>query len=404
MIVKRYILNLISILVLAGTAAAQLELTGSLDVEISVGGKDSQFITNEINNEFRKPHVGIHQFNLFIFAPIDESFFVNARLQMDTWGSGKLNNPRLTIASLTWERENSPIRITVGRFINPFGLYPQRQLTQDNPFNHVPLAYGYFVNISEIRGFWPRLTYSGNYGSDDVGLNTVYFGGYTNGLLFNWEVIRNILVVDVAASNVAIASSSNYTNRNNYAGIVRLGFQPFIFWNQGISVSYGTFMQRDEMNQDFEQIEKYNQLVIGTDLILSYSYFEISGEFIYSSWKVPGFSDNAFKLTSRGELAEFSLENYSYYIDLKIEPPFLPGSYLAARYDRLSFIDFDHPQATTRIDVPHWDNDVKRYTVAIGYKLSRSVLLKLSYMDQKTDWLDWEPDDYAYRAILNMTF
>jgi hypothetical protein len=51
-----------------------------------------------------------------------------------------------------------------------------------------------------------------------------------------------------------------------------------------------------------------------------------------------------------------------------------------------------------------WDNNVTRYRVAIGYKFAEPVLLKLTYMDQKTENLETDPEDYVYRAILAVSF
>jgi len=56
------------------------------------------------------------------------------------------------------------------------------------------------------------------------------------------------------------------------------------------------------------------------------------------------------------------------------------------------------------MDYNPWDNDVTRYQVAFGYKFAEPVLLKLTYMDQKTENVEKDPDDYVYRAILTVSF
>ena len=81
---------------------AQVEFNGTLDLEVSKGGKESKFITNEIANDYQNPHLAISQLNLFAFAQVNDDFFVNVRLQWDTWGSGKLNRePRISLAVLS---------------------------------------------------------------------------------------------------------------------------------------------------------------------------------------------------------------------------------------------------------------------------------------------------------------
>jgi hypothetical protein len=70
----------------------------------------------------------------------------------------------------------------------------------------------------------------------------------------------------------------------------------------------------------------------------------------------------------------------------------------------LRFLDSDDLKNVDDVDYNPWDNNVSRYSVALGYKFAEPVLLKLSYMDQKTENLDKDPDDYVYRAILTVSF
>ena len=384
---------------------AQVEFNGTLDLEVSKGGKQSKFITNEIANDYQNPHLSISQLNLFAFAQVNDDFFVNVRLQWDTWGSGKLNRePRISLAVLSWEPEESSIGLSVGRFISPFGLYPRRILAADNLFAHAPLGYGYFINISDQRGFWPKVGDSGIYGPNDVGLTTVYFGGYSTGFMLNWIIVPQLFNIDVAVTNAAIASQADYTNLANMGGIIRLGFQPLIYWQQGLSLSYGSFMQRDGININYDDLEQYIQTVIATDIILAHSYFELSGEFIYSLWYVPMFIGTGFIEEEPRKLQNMNLENYSAYLDFKIEPPFLTGAYIAFRYDILRFQDSGDLKDINSKNFNPWDNDVTRFSIAVGYKFARPVLLKLAYMDQKTENLDPDPEDYVYRAILTVSF
>lgn len=386
---------------------AQMEINGTADSEVSAGGKDSRWIVNEIANEFRHPHFSISQLNLFLFSPVTDAFSFNMRVQFDTWGSGKLNNLRFTLAMLSWESANSLLAVSVGRYVSPFGLYPRRNLQADNLFAGAPLAYGYFINISDTKGFWPNAGNSGIYLAEDVGLTTVYFGAYNTGGMLSLVIVPDMLNVDLAVTNAAVASQADWTNLANAGGIARLGFQPLIFWQQGISVSYGSFLQRNlNDNVKYENLEKYRQFAAGTDLIMAYLYFELSGEFIYSFWNVPGFFSTTrdFIEILSGKPAEFKLENYSAYVDLKIEPPFLTGSYLAFRYDILRFLEYKHPNTARRITLNPWDYDVNRWSVAVGYKFARSVLLKVAYSDQTTDDPNLGEDLYTIRGVLTVSY
>ena len=399
---KRFLKILAAVFVFNGFVFAQVDINGSIDFEASYGGQNSSFISNEIVQEFRRPHLGINQLNLFLFSQIDDNFFFNGRLQWDTWGTGKLNPIKITLAALSWEPEDLPVSLTIGRFVSPFGLYPRRQLASENLFVNAPLAYGYFINVSDTRGFWAKAGNSGNYGTDDVGLTTAYFGGYTTGGMLNWVIVPELFDFSLAVTNATPASQQNFTNLQNLAVTGRIGFQPFIYWQQGFSFSYGSFMRRAAINSGFDKLEKFRQLLLGTDFILAYAYFELSGEFIYSKWNVPAIDGFGFQ-TNNGKLLEFELANYSGYMDLKFEPPFLTGSYLALRLEKMFFSDIKSPAASTLGTTGAWDNNLLRYSAAVGYKISRSVLLKFAFSEQIFDDPALKAEDYTFRTILTVS-
>jgi hypothetical protein len=183
--------------------------------------------------------------------------------------------------------------------ISPFGLYARRQLLSLNLFAAAPLMYGYFINISEKRGFWPIAGNTGVYddGSSDVGVTTAYFGAYVTGASLNWILVPNRVNVEVAITNAALASTLPNTNLANAAVVGRIGVQPAMWWQQGFSISYGSFMNLDTINaraRENNPLEQYKQLLIGTDFIFAYLWFELSGEVMYSQWNVPKFADGQF--------------------------------------------------------------------------------------------------------------
>ncbi len=379
-------------------------MSGSVDFEVAAGGEDSRFVTNEINNEFRRPHLGLRELNLFLFSELGGDFFLNARFQWDIWGSGRLNPLRVTLAALSWEPEDLMLSLTLGRFVSPFGLYPRRQLSSESNFINAPLAYGYFINVSDTRGFWPAAGKAGQYGNDDVGLTMNYFGGYATGGLFNWVIIPEGMDLALAVSNAAPASQQDYTNLQNLSVTLRLGFQPVIFWQQGISVSHGSFMRRSAVNTNFDRLEQYRQTLLGTDFILAYAYFELSGEFLYALWDVPASDKNGFQIAPDGNLEKYSLSNWSAYVDARLEMPFLPGSYIAGRYERMVFNRYTPPAGSSLSGTNPWDESLIRYSLAAGYRLARPVLLKFAFSEQIFDDRILRRDDWTMRLLLNVSF
>src|SRR3970282_1650751 len=83
-------------------------------------------------------------------------------------------------------------------------------------------------------------------------------------------------------------------------------------------------------------------------------------------------------------------------VDVKIDAPFYPGLYLAARYNAVMFgsiTDPDLESSTFGKSIP-WDRDVQRFEVAIGYKVARRVVVRLGY--------DWPKVDVIPRPQLDV--
>lgn len=398
-----------SIILLLGfgfsAAFSQIDFLGSLDISAGAGGKNSSFETNGLNNNYRNAHLNIHEFNLFMFTQVSDAFFFSGRLQWDTWGSGKLNPPKLTLAELSWEPPGEAYSASLGRFVSPFGLYPKRQISTQNNFIQAPLAYGYFLNISDEKGYWPGVGSAvSGYGAGDVGVTTLYFGGYLTGGQFNYIIVPETMDISIAVANAAPASPRNFSNLAEYAVVTRIGLQPVIYWQQGLSFSYGNFMYDAGYDSSYKDMDKFTQLLLGTDFIISGGYFELTGEFIYSSWSVPAWQDRSLISRMQSYLVAYPLTNYTGYVDLKVEPPFIPGSYLALRYDMMTFDTFKNPKPDVLLTLPRkWDNDVSAYSAAFGYKLSEAVLLKLVYSDLIYAKSQFDGEYWTMRALLNVS-
>ncbi len=392
------------ILFCPGTALfAQIQFNGTFDAGIRVGGGQSSFVKNGIESEFRRLHFHIPQVNLLMFAPINETFFFEARLQSDIWGTGELKNPYFTLANVTWSHPNKNYSITAGRYINPVGFYSRRSLPINRTFHELPLTYSYFVNISDQRGFWPLAGEGGSYTSSDVGLTTIYFGGYATGLLFDWSIIENKSRLQIGLTSVAPTSGDNYTNLANGAILGRLTLNPSIKWQIGFTGSYGGFMQQSIVNSSFRPLnplEKYRQTLAGFDFKYGLGYWEIIGEAIFSHWFTPVYGDTGFQTEGNtNNFVERNFSNLGTNLDIRFEPPSLTGSYFAIRLDHMNFIG-DGEDSNSMYTTNDWDKDVSRITAAFGYKLARNVEVKISTSEQSP----YDGSFYTLRATISTFF
>lgn len=344
------------------------------------GEPDSQWHVNQVASEYRHPHLALRSFNLYGFAPMSEDWAGVMRLQVDNWGGGDLNPLRVAAAYLHWQPQTKSLEAKIGRFPVPFGLYPSKNLPEDQDIALPPLIYSYSTNISVEKGAWLKAGSTGSgYGSSDNGMPTVHFGGYLTGIGGTIRSANSVWSLSTALSGSTPSSYNTTSNFPSAALTGRLGAVPSPYWDMGFSYSYGTFMHREGVNEGVNDLSRYRQLLVGGDLTLTYTYFEISGEVVYSTWQTPGW-DGVWIRESSGDIETQNLANLGWYVDLKVEPPFATGLFLVGRFEQLTFMDLSEPaqvSATNWSGDRNWDNDVMRGTVGLGYKLSRQITLKV---------------------------
>ena len=398
---------LIILLALSLTTAieAQIQFNGTLDAGISSGGSASEFISNGITHDYRFLHFSIPQVNLLAFAPINNTWYFEARLQSDTWGNGVLRYPRFTLANVTYADSDKDYSISIGRFQSVLGFYSSRNLLIDRTFLELPLSYSYYISISDVYGFWENARYQNNYSSSDGLMTTVYFGGYSTGFRWDWEIVENKVLLQTAMTTVSPGSGRDYSNLGNAALTSRLILNPSIEWQFGISASHGSFMQLVQGENNAIRVnnplEQYRQTLVGLDFRYGFGFWEIIGESIYSNWNVPGILNGTgweFEGNSN-TLNTFNLSNIGTNLDIKFEPPFVTGSYIAFRFDHLNFIEA-HPNETNLYGTDDWDKDKIRYSLAIGYKLARNVEAKILVSEQTP----MDTSLYTFRAMITTFF
>ncbi len=381
----------------------QIQINGEANFEVSRGGEDSRWTLNEIPNDFRFWHLSIYQLNVFGSAVIDDEFFFDTRVQFDKWQTGTLNAPRIAQVSATWRPNEAGYSITAGRFISPLGLYPKRQLQSQNNVVNMPLAYSYYTQISETVGFWPPPPTASQFLTTDSGLTTAYYGGYLTGAMAELVIVPHTLTLIGGITNTTPGSLQNYLNTDAWNVLAKVQYKPTAMIDLGIGVSTGKYIRRTSRNDSiFSEANRARQTLIVADLVLANGYWEVSGEFLYSLWNTPKFSRGRFIQNADRSLFMADMANYGWYLDARYEPPFASGLFLTARWEGVRFANYVNEAGQTIA----WENTFPstRYTVGIGYKLSRGMQVKAAGSYQTLDGGSPKLDLYTIRAMLSVMF
>ncbi|MEQ8523309.1 hypothetical protein [Gracilimonas sp.] len=352
----------------------QVQIGGLADFEIRKGGSDSSPYVNQTPNE----NISVYTpyLRLFISGNISRKWFVSAALQADYYDGKQLSSPFFSVMNINYMPvDESNFTITAGRFVTPYGAYSSRVLSSDNPFVHLPLSHASGLPISKTLG---TLIDGVDYGDDITGLTMVYQRMYTQGIMIGNRVgDSGWLRYNLAATLAAASSHFEYGEHATPAFTGRLVFQPFVWGRLGLSLSHGSYMKRDEMNEVLsdDELKNYTQTLFGTDVELSYHYFTFLASYNWSKWEAPYFDSLGTPLLFVWE-DEVQVQHIS--SELIADFPFLPGAYAAIRLERLISGDLKNNQSAYNYE--KWTYDRERIEFTTGFKLDRNVILKASYL------------------------
>ena len=375
------------------------------DVELTKAGDLSHYFYNEIHRSTVDWQVDLAQFNALGKLKFSDRVELNSQIvvyrkmgkRMGLFNELELYQVKFNQLNLRWAAKEKPIALKLGRFLNPFGQFYKNQIPGQRTIIHTPLAYSYTTNISRWFGFVNNLGEGFRPRVDDYadwGLPTLHYLGYSTGLYGIWGKPERTSI-ELAIVNGAPNLNELSLDPLQMGVIARFGFRPNYFSKFGISLSHGTFMDNVANNGLARPLDQYRQSIIGTDFEIGWSFFELTGEIILTAYKVPTFDsgENLFRVDDSS-----LLWSRSFYLDLKYEMPFLPGSFLAYRIDHLGF----GKDPSTFNNDNNWDDRIWRHVIGMQYDLSEWLAIKGGISTQTVKNRSWDQSQRTFRLMLSL--
>lgn len=378
-------------------AQATFKFNALADVELSKAGKNSHYYYNEIDQDNIDTRFGVTQVNLIAQLKFNPQWSINTRLLLERDKGQKLEKFTVPQLNIQWLSKNRKFGLTLGTFTNPFGSFNQKQLSTERNLIGLPLAYAYYHNISDKIGFMEGMGDIDKVAIDGEvqwGTTNLYYGGYTTGVQFSWNIKPSKINWQFALVSGAVNLQDRITEPLHIGIISRLKIQPTYFWEQGFSISHGTFIQESDVSGQLDNLRAYTQTVIGMDYKLGSGFLEFSGEVIGAFYRVPQFNSETGMFSKPAKPDALDLSNFSAYLDLKYEPPIIQGSYIAYRIDLLRFSKLDTDES------PNWDNQVLRHSIAIGYHINQYLLARVGLSTQQVDNKSWDKTQRTFRLVI----
>ena len=393
-------------------ASAQISWSGIYDFEISKGGTDSRPGWNQLPNDYIQ--FSVRNLRLFVDAAVDNNITLSVEIATNRQSSLDPRFVDLELAYATfWNLAGNSLNISVGKILTPFGGFTRRQLSPDNPLIGNPLFFYYQTNVSPVVGYLNQNNTASAQSTYGGSLSTIYQGGYFVGASAFGSFADDLLEYNVAIMNAPLSSPTNAVNFDREPSIQsRIALRPAIWCTLGLSWSSGSFIDHSNINQFLDSsggTERFKQNTIGTDVRLSYLYYEINAEYIHNQYNAPYI---VYTAGTYGGYASgvsnpngLDLTNDEILVDVKVDAPFYPGLFFAGRYNTLTFgkiVDPDLSPALYGRQI-RWDDDVAKYAIGIGYKPAHNVIIKLNYETTRID-VNPRPRLDVFAAQLSVTF
>lgn len=407
-----------TLLPVIGYSQFQVEWNYYLDIETTKTGSLSNYYYNDIHRLSEDWAVDLAQSSLltkfhfnnqwhFVGQLMVERFYGLRKWPWERSGKYEWIIPQL---ALQWNNEERTVNLQLGRFLSPFGRFYDQQMYFDRDLIGVPLAYGYYVNVSTELGYVENLgelTITAERGSEglrdtlaevieDWGSPLAYRLGYKNGLQASfgkpgkWNL-------DVALVDGAPNRDTDFSSFSDYGIITRLGLQLNYFTELGISAAHGTYLRETDLNVALDPVRQYRQTLVGLDYQIGVSYFEFSGELIGGHYNIAEYLPTTDQFVGENAPDVQNLLVFSSYLDWKYEPPFISGSYIVYRIESLVFGNIDRPSG----EEESWDNNVLRHALGVGYKITPNIAAKAMISTQDTSNRNWSHDQRVLRILLS---
>lgn len=343
----------------------QASLSGRVDLEsyLSDGAppglifSDDGLFFNPRVSLFADVHLGSHWYGV-AQARFDRGFDPG----LNVGGAGRLDE-----YLLRWTPLDSPVvNVQAGKFAAVFGNWVQRHLAWDNPFVTAPLAYENVLIITDQGAPASPAAFLGRRNrtdTKDTWLPVVWGPSYASGASLFGRVERFDYAFEIKNAALASRPSSWGADQDGFSAptySARLGFRPDAAWNFGVSGSAGAYIVADPASalpagsrrQDFQQ------QALGLDASYAHGHLQLWSEVILSRFQVPNVGN---------------ADSVSYFIEAKYK--FTESLFGALRWNQQFFDTVANGGGGSAA----WESRVMRIDAAVGYRLNRSLQLKLQY-------------------------
>lgn len=266
-----------------------------------------------------------------------------------------------------------PVALQAGKFVSPFGGYPQRHHTSADPLIRPPLPYDYRTILSAARApgsaadlltwkDWPEQWRPG-------GAPVVWGAPYQWGAMLMGDV--GPVSARAAVMNSAPSSEPGEWGLERGFGapswIASAGMQVAVPLRVELSYNRGPWLREDAMGLPAgADAADYDQAIWGAGAVFHAGGSTVRAEAFHDTWGVPNIG--------------YGVVDVSWYVEAEHDVDRFTGLTLAARYSAIHFGEVGGSGSGYGTDYgARWDYDVSRLQIGAGYRLARNAGIRGEY-------------------------
>jgi class 3 adenylate cyclase len=272
--------------------------------------------------------------------------------------------------------------VQLGKFVSPFGGWPQRHHTARDPFIRPPAMYDYRTMI--CAGIAPATTGGFVEWKDEIGAGGAPFDFRPIGAPPIWgapyqwgamltgamgEVTYRVAAMNSAPSSEPEAWEWNADGARHPSLVANVGVRLSPALRVSASYNRGPYLDPAiEGTANFPaswSYASYVQELFAVEAVYAVGPWTVRGEGVADRWEVPNVPENVW--------------DFSYYVEAQRD--IAAGAYVAARFGQILFNELGGGDGyVSGGDDDRWDYPFTRLQLAGGYRLLRNVGVQAEYM------------------------
>ena len=351
---------------------ARVRLSGTVDLEYYRFQEPAPALIDAEGNDLFNPRL-----TLFLDGQLGAKLYFFAQSRFDRSfdptdiPTAEVRLDEYALRFTPWD--DGRLSIQVGKFAAVIGNWMERHLSWDNPFINAPLPYENATALEDMVAPFAYYEFDGLlHGPKSEYIPVIWGPSYASGVSVAGRFGKFEYAAEIKNASLSSRPETWDATRAGFKYPTvsgRLGFRPNPTWNFGFSASDGAFFHPLAQHSLLpgQEIGDFHQTFLGQDISFAWRHLQIWAEVQEARFELPRVGN---------------ADTLAYYIEAKYK--FTPQLFGAVRWGQQFFSKI----SDTHGGEVQWSRDISRIEVALAYRFTPHMQLKLQYYLEQVERAD----------------